>query len=166
MGVPGFWTQPLLKSWIEKGVITTESYNEKTIQLARAHYYFTSVDGQLLQYALQKHNLRVTPEVHALLKTLEGPHTTEDIAIGVVAKCIKDVWFTPALPEQRVFILIECLNVLTTKRNTWIVLQKLVRLLTGDLGLQLVPTALPEILKNIEAWWREYAARSRSSLLS
>ena len=72
LGVAGFWTQPLLRYWVEKAIMTEEDYFEQTIKLICAHYYFTAIDTNLLNYALRKHNLSVTPEVDEILRTLEG----------------------------------------------------------------------------------------------
>lgn len=165
MGINGIWTQPLLTGYVEKGILAEYAYYEKALQLVQAHYYFTSVDFPLIKYLLEKHNLHMNQEVDAVLRTLSGPHTTEDTAVNIVAQIIKHAWFTNSITGLRVSILIECLNVLTTNRNTSIIVHKLVSRLNGDLGLKLAGNTLSEILDIIETWRREHDARNRSSVL-
>ena len=165
IGVPNFWTQPLLRVWADLGVTTVESYYDRVIQLVLAQYYFTSIDAELLKYVIHKHDQQLTPELHALLQTLQGPDAKEDTAVAIAKELIKDVWFQSGFTEQRVLVLIECLNVLATNRNAWIVVHKLVQALNADLGLQLAQAALREILDNIQAWLREHVDRTKSSVL-
>ncbi len=160
MGVPGFWTQSLLKRWVEIGVISEEQYFDKTVQLVCGHYHFTSINPPLLNYLVHKNNMHITPEVGEVFKTLEGPNTTEDDAVRIVGECLRETWFSPAFVEQRVFILDQCLNSVTKRRVVPIVLQKLDQYL--EIRLNLAPVALNQIRGEMNNWYRAHQLNSRN----
>ena len=70
----------------------------------------------------------------------------------VIAGCLKDAWFKPALAEQRVFLLDRCLKALTSKRNMYVALHKLTSILESDVGLSIAIPAKSEILSQIRNW--------------
>ncbi len=151
--IPGFWTQTLLQNLRDQGTITDKDYFDKCIKLIQAHYFFTAIQPTLLVYVLEKNSMRIAPEVSAVFRTLEGPHSDEDDAVRIIAETLAEVWLSRWLEEQKIFVLDQSLRTLTAGRPDLLVLQKLLVRLDRNLKLQLAVGVLSRIRAEIKNWY-------------
>ncbi len=150
LGVPGFWTQPMIANLMEMGQITEEDYFGYSVQLIRAHYYFVAINPKLLIYVFKKNALHVNADVEEVLNTLRGPSSNENDAVRIIAEGLRELWLSTLLLEQKLFVLDHCLRVLVANRVAPIVLQKLYHYL--DRRLLLAPLHHDEMLAHITMW--------------
>jgi tetratricopeptide (TPR) repeat protein len=149
-GVPGFWTQALLKDLNNKGMISSEKYVEACVKLLLAGYTFTSVSEDLIVRVLKNHLYQTNPETMAAIEGLKGPETLEDDAIRIGAGVITNLWMTSIPREQRLFQLWNILNTLVRNREPAIVLIKLETALSIRMASH--DYLLNEVLQEVRNW--------------
>ena len=93
-------TQKLLSYLLTQGAITAEEHAAAVEKLVRLNYWFVKVGPQDIVIRLKANNYQTTEGVRGMFATLEGPHCTEDSAVGVLAAVMLSVMIE-APREQR-----------------------------------------------------------------
>ncbi len=122
--VAGVWTQPVLSSARDQGILKEEEYYDSIATLISVNYYYVPVDTSILMHVLKKHQWVAGPAVAEIFALLDAKTTTLD-AINVVVNLIERVWAERIPLYQKIHILDLCLRALVTGRDREIVLHML-----------------------------------------
>jgi tetratricopeptide (TPR) repeat protein len=148
--VKGIWTQALLMSALGKGFITQEQYDDYVLKLVGLNYYYTSVSGKNLFYALGKANWKLEEPFKSALKMLEPSFTDMDSSINVAVDFLYDIFTQKVIAGDVNAILFSLLDSLTKDRLVGGVLGKLIQDLRKR--FYLIPLDLKLILEAVETW--------------
>jgi hypothetical protein len=149
--VEGVWSQTILVSLRDRGIISKDEYREAIRRLALGNYYFLSINADDLMWVLSRNDMKPSYEVSRMLSLLEGPDCSEDTAIRVVADVIRKVWLEPTvLYDQKLWVLDFALGTLTKGRMVRGVIERLKAALRAR--FRLMPLPLPIIFRSIDLW--------------
>jgi len=149
-GVKGIWTQALLMNALGKGFITQEQYDDYVLKLVGLNYYYTSVSGKNLFYALGKANWKLGEPFKSALRMLEPTFTDTDSSINVAVDFLYNVFTQKVILGDVDAILFSLLDSLTKDRLIGGVLGKFIQDLRKR--FYLIPLDLKLILEAIETW--------------
>jgi len=149
--VEGVWSQTILVSLRDRGVITKEDYCEAIRKLGLGNYYFVSINADDVMWVLDRSHMEPSYEVSRILSLLEGPDCSEDSAIRIIADVIRKVWLEPTiLYNQKLWVLDLALSALTKGRMARGVIERLKAALRVRFAL--MPLPLPVIFRRIDFW--------------
>lgn len=156
--VNGIWTQTLLMNALGKGFITQEQYDDYVLKLVGLNYYYTSVSGKNLFYALGKANWKLEEPFKNALRMLEPSFTDVDSSVNVAVDFLYDVFTQKVIAGDVNAILFSLLDSLTKDRLVGGVLGKLIQDLRKR--FYLIPLDLKLILEAIETWNKSQIIKS------
>jgi hypothetical protein len=149
--VEGVWSQTILVSLRDRGILSEDEYRESIRRLAIGNYYFVSINADDLMWVLSRNDMKPSYEVSRMLSFLEGPDCSEDSAIQIIADVIRKVWLEPlVLYDQKLWVLDLALGTLTKGRMVQRVVERLKAVLRAR--FRLMPLALPVIFRTIDLW--------------
>lgn len=148
--VHGVWTQPVLLSAVSRDQISKEDYFDAVAALARANYFYVSLNASLLIHVLEKRNWSISSEVEKVLKPLRDPRTTAVSAVDICADVIVYTWGASLTQFQRTQILDLALRTLVAERNPMVVRRLIQRLV--DVFPRSMESQLQVVLQEIRRW--------------
>lgn len=151
----GVWTQVLLMKCLDDGILDRGKYNESVIQLANYSYRHTSIDAYVLIEAARQSGWSPKPPYTTILRILGGQYSNESSALIVGINFLYELWKQPAiLAQQRDQTILALLDVITSRRNPRIIMEKLTKLLKRR--FYIIPLALREVLSVIDMWGKAH----------
>ena len=151
--VKGIWSQTVLVSLLQRGIITEDEYHKSIVTLALSKYSFISLRAEDIFWLLTQPNVDYSLETKRIFEILHGPLCNEDSAVGMAIMLIRKVWLESILLERKLRILDMTLDALTTGRKGLEVLKKFKAGLR--IAFKLLPLDLEMIYKGIDAWARQ-----------
>lgn len=148
--VRGVWSQTVLGTMQQNGILTMEQYYDAVKQLTLANYAHVYITVGGLMHVLRQNNMSPTAEVTKVFGILRGPSCNEDSAVNVVAWLLRTVCLEKVAVTRSLAILDLCLGVLIAGRNGRIMLAKLKRALAARFAF--MPIDHYRIVTNIDAW--------------
>lgn len=148
--VRGAWTQTIIESLRDSGVISSEEHIDAIRSLLRSNYRFVRLSREDFRAILRSEGYLLTEDVRAAFRVLEGPDCSIESAAQVLADLVRDIWVEVALPEQRLVLLEYVLTVLGSGRRATTALHLLRALLPSRFPL--LPSQLREVLGALRQW--------------
>lgn len=121
--VCGVWTQTVLESIRNRGLISLAEYYNALRKLILASYNFVRVDVRGLLWILRHNEMKASVEMRRILAILSGPHCDEMSAVVVGAEFTFLMWLQVPIYEEKIKLLDYILD----------------SVLTGRIGAQVVP---------------------------
>ena len=112
-GVGAANTQSVLEDLRKHDAITDEAYSQWIERLALLNYWFVRVSAEDIVHRLETNTYGTTEGTRAMLRTLEGPHCSEGMAVAVASQVIASL--AGEAPQKQLELIL--LAVLTTLRN-------------------------------------------------
>ena len=147
--VAGVWTQPVLSSACDQGILKEEEYCDSVAALVLANYSYVPLNILVLIHVLRESQWRVNPTVEGVFAPLGAKTTTSD-AVNIVADLIKQVWAEPIPVYQKQHIMDLCLRTLATGRDSELIAHVLQSALQERFPL--VEHQLQQVTKEIVRW--------------
>ncbi|WIG93535.1 hypothetical protein [Myxococcus sp. SDU36] len=138
-----------------EGRLALPEYASIVERLAVAKYSFLSVNHDIIEVVLKRHQWQVTSEVAAVFSCLEGPRCTTESAGVVGAKALRAIILEPSATPHRDVIIDALLSRLTRGHDVQQVTDLMVHILRRLLPLASIH--LDWLVRTIRAWT---AARS------
>ena len=150
-GVQGIWTQPILMFLKQQGTIDSERYSNLIIELVKTNHKHTSINADILFFALTKGGSSIDESFEAVCNILNGYNANEDSAVKVATEFIIRLWKGNFLDITKNSILVGILSKLISfrikQRNVVKKLQDMLKIkLRGELLTQ------NDINKTISGW--------------
>lgn len=158
--VDGVWTQAILMHCLNNGFLERDSYNKMIVRLACSHYYFTSIDANILIEAARQSNWVPSEPFRTVSGILKKIHD-ENLTINVSVDFFFDLW-RPQIPVAlRDYLVLELLDVITDGRNKNAILDKLIFYVRRQFsffieGRYLVLPLARRIISLIKLWKKMY----------
>ncbi|APV44465.1 hypothetical protein Dform_01131 [Dehalogenimonas formicexedens] len=148
----GVWTQALLIKCLTDGTLDRNRYNDYVIQLASLNYRNLSIDAHILIEAAKRSGWTPKTPFTSVLKMLGGAYSEENSALIVGTTFIYGLFKQAMLTHQRDQLILSLLDTLTSTRKPGVIIPRLKKNL--DRQFTLIPLALPQVFKVIDAWQR------------
>ena len=142
-------SQSVLEELLRSGTITDETYSSKIEVLTLMNYWYVRVSANDILRRLESSNYQTTPGIQAMLRTLGGPHCSENAAANVATFVIDSLAKSRLLPKQYELLLSSVLT--ETRRGRFsnsILLEIRERI---SIHLRLYPIQLDQTLQVIES---------------
>lgn len=149
-GINGIWTQALLMDALNKQVISEEQYDEFVIKLVGLNYFYTSVTGLNMFFALKKASWKLEEPFKSFLKIIEPPFSDINSALHVSVDFIYYIFTKQTILGDTNEVIFSVLDSLTKGRRTGDVIKALRRSL--EQKFHLLPLDLERINVLIDVW--------------
>ncbi|KYK33744.1 MAG: hypothetical protein AYK18_14685 [Theionarchaea archaeon DG-70] len=158
--VDGVWTQAVLMYCLNSGFLERDSYNKMIVRLVCSHYYFTSIDADVLIEAARQSNWIPSEPFKTVSGILKKTHD-ENSAINVSADFFFDLWRQQVPVALRNYLVLEILDVITDGRNKNAILDDLIfhvkRRFSFHVGRRfLVLPVVRRVISLIDLWKKMY----------
>lgn len=150
--IEGIWTQALFMDALNKKIISQDQYDEFVIKLVSLSYYYVSVSGDNLFYALKKSNWKNEEPFISFLRITQPPFSEVNSAIMVSIDFLYKVYTKRIISTDMTLIIFSLLDSLTKGRRVGAVTRKLKRDISAR--FKLVPMYAQEINNIIDIWAR------------
>jgi len=150
--VDGVWTQVVLMHCLNINIFEKAKYNEMIIKLVLSHYHHTSIDSDILIEAARQSEWSPSQPYTTVIQVLRGKFSDERSALIVVNNFLYELWKEPILAQQRDYLILILLDVITAERNRRVVLNKLISYVKRRFFL--LPLAERQIISLIKVWRR------------
>lgn len=148
--VEGVWTQALLIHCVNGKSLEKSEYCRMVMGLVKLHYYYVSIDTDVLVEAARQSNWFPSEEFRLVLNVLGGRFSDENSGLGVGASFLYELWKQPILPQYRDQIVFNLLDAITDRRTIRFTLDKFIAIIKQRFNL--LPLAVREIIRLSEIW--------------
>lgn len=149
-GIGSIWTQALLMNALARSYITEDEYSDLVVKLVGLNYFYTSVTGKNLFFALKKSGWKVEDPFVYSLRMLEPSFSDSNSSIKVCADFIFEVYIQKIFLGDVDNILFSLFNALTKGRPRIEMMAGLKKELERKFFL--LPLDISKIDKTIENW--------------
>ena len=116
-GVPGVWTQAMLKRLRADKRISDKLYAQAVIKLVCLHYHHVSIESLVLLEAAQIAQWKPTYPFDRVVGRLGGNHSNAQSALVVACQWAYDLWIQKRLPEEYEGLILQTLDAIASDRN-------------------------------------------------
>jgi len=161
--VDGVWTQVVLMHCLNNRYLDRDKYNKMVFRLACSHYYFTSIDADILIEAARQSNWIPSEPFKTVSGILGGEDCDENSVIDLSANFLFKLWRQQIPIALYDYLVLELLDVITDGRNRNAILDNLIfhvtRRFSFRIGGQfLVLPSAKRIISLIGLWKKMYLA--------
>lgn len=150
--VDGAWTQIVLMHCLNTNILEKAKYNEIIVKLVCFHYYYTSIDTDVLVEAARQSKWLSSQPYTSVIEILKGKFSDEDSALIVGTNFLYELWKQPILARHRDYLILSLIDVITAERNRRVILDKLISRIKRRFFL--LPLAERQIISLIDIWKR------------
>lgn len=121
----GVWTQTVLMHCLKNGFLDKDSYSKMIVKLVCSHYYFTSIDADVLIEAARQSNWIPSEPFKTVSEMLKKTHD-ENSTINISIDFFFKLWKQQIPPELRDYLVFNLLSVVADRKNQKEILDRLV----------------------------------------
>ena len=124
--VEGVWTQAVLIHCLNNGFLDRNNCNKIVVKLVCSHYYFTSIDADVLIEAARQSNWIPIEPFKTVSVMLSGKNCDENSVVDLLLDFFFKLWKLQVSIALRDYLVFSLLDVITDGRNQNEVLNRLV----------------------------------------